>query len=405
VAAVLQRYVHRHSKHCRECNKCIDGFDHHCKWVNNCIGSHNYRPFISLLTSMCGILSLQLGVGLYLFTRCFIDPAAAQLALASYPTYVDLKGYAAAVALYLVLVLAALYPLGELWLLHMVLLWKGMTTYDYIMANRHRVSANSSNSSGSGGGSTGSSRAKGGRHQHTLRAMRMCCTARVADEHMLASMQLSSDGQGGNNGSSKKVPLNPCLAMATPLSHFTHSSSRLGQAGPHPTAVSRWFDAAGGGGSQEEGCANKQQQPYSPQAAKLKGAAPWGLIEDTIQRHSSSGLIPAGVADSSDAYALEVPPPPMPLDLPRPLPHQQQLQQQQQQQPPLPPPLPQQQQQQQQPQLHGAQTWAAEQQQQQQQPTDSFAHGQQQQQQQTVAPARSGAALEDHQSGGPEAHL
>jgi hypothetical protein len=400
--------VHRHSKHCRECNKCIDGFDHHCKWVNNCIGRHNYRPFISLLTSMCGILSLQLGVGLYLFIRCFADPAAARLALASYPTSVDLKGYTAAVALYLVLVLAALYPLGELWLLHMVLMWKGMTTYDYIMANRHRISSNNgSSSSGSGGGGGASnSRGRGGRHQHTLRAMRMCCTARVADEHMLASMQLSTDGHGSG---SKKVPLNPCLAMATPLSHFTHGSGK-GQAGQHPAAVSRWFDAAGGGGPQEEGCA-KQPPPYSPQAAKLKGAAPWGLIEDTMQRHSSSGLIPVGVPDSAEAHALEVPPP-LPLDLPLPLPQQQpapQQQQQQQQQQPLPPqlqqPLPPQLQQPQ----YGAQAWAAEQQQQQQQPPAEdaalLAQSGQQQQQLYGGPARSGAMLDDQQPGGAGDHV
>ena len=44
------------SRHCGTCNQCVERFDHHCPWINNCIGINNHKYFMIFVgTLVCNL--------------------------------------------------------------------------------------------------------------------------------------------------------------------------------------------------------------------------------------------------------------------------------------------------------------------------------------------------------------
>ncbi|XP_051114996.1 probable protein S-acyltransferase 19 [Andrographis paniculata] len=129
--------VRKFSKHCRSCDKCVDGFDHHCRWLNNCVGRKNYVTFISLMAISLVWLVIEAGVGIGVLVRCFVNKNHMEAEI------VDRLGngfsrapFATVVAICTAVSLLACVPLGELFFFHMILIRKGITTYEYVVAMR-----------------------------------------------------------------------------------------------------------------------------------------------------------------------------------------------------------------------------------------------------------------------------
>ncbi|KAL9238080.1 hypothetical protein vseg_012554 [Gypsophila vaccaria] len=129
--------VRKFSKHCRSCDKCVDGFDHHCRWLNNCVGKKNYASFVILMAMSLLWLVAECGVGIWVFVRCFVyrEVVEHQITVRLGDGFTRAP-FASVVAFCTCLSLLAIVPLAELFFFHIILIRKGITTYEYVIAMR-----------------------------------------------------------------------------------------------------------------------------------------------------------------------------------------------------------------------------------------------------------------------------
>ena len=74
------------ARHCKQCGKCVLRFDHHCPWIGNCVGYHNYKYFIHF------VFWCWLATTLYFFQAIrfsfYSDGASKKLSIFTYLLYI-----------------------------------------------------------------------------------------------------------------------------------------------------------------------------------------------------------------------------------------------------------------------------------------------------------------------------
>lgn len=119
------------TKHCSVCNKCVDEFDHHCVWINNCVGKRTYKAFFAML--VCGLLAVLgiLGMAIYSIQRHYRHEHVRDEGYDVDGHEVNEAGLLTVAFFTLLLGLAAAAMIGDLLRFHAGLIFSGKTTYQY----------------------------------------------------------------------------------------------------------------------------------------------------------------------------------------------------------------------------------------------------------------------------------
>lgn len=112
--------------HCSVCGVCIETFDHHCPWINNCIGQGNYRHFFVFLISLSAHM-------LSVFGECVI------YVLHHKETLKETPGVVALSLLFMIFFLS--WPIVGLTIFHMILICKNRTTNEQ-MTGKFKIGEN-----------------------------------------------------------------------------------------------------------------------------------------------------------------------------------------------------------------------------------------------------------------------
>lgn len=121
--------------HCRVCDNCVEALDHHCVWLNNCVGRRNYRYFFAFVSWGTLLGLFLLGASL---AHILVYMSRENISFGD-----SVSKWRVPFAMFIYAAVATPYPLA-LWVYHLFLVGRGETTREYLnshkfaKADRHR---------------------------------------------------------------------------------------------------------------------------------------------------------------------------------------------------------------------------------------------------------------------------
>lgn len=127
-------YKYDGTSHCSRCGKCIEKFDHHCIYLNTCVGKKNYVSFFILII----LCTIWMGFQVYVIILNLINVSEPETVLLITNSNLNPHAYMLLLGITGLIPLAGFFLILSLVLFHIYILRHGLTTQKFLKIRREK---------------------------------------------------------------------------------------------------------------------------------------------------------------------------------------------------------------------------------------------------------------------------